>query len=245
MTYAILLGVGVSMLTSIIVGGRLAWLAFRTRKLPELLMAVALLCNGFLAFAVGTVAKVLIVGHPEWRSSLTITGLSIEYVGCAGMVLFAWRVFHAEKRAAAAAVGLLGVLAIAAFLAELLTGQYLRYSDPEPISGPWIPLALLARGLAPTWLAVECLRLHAQLRRRARLGLADPIVVQRVGLWGVAMTTSALAYVVSFAHRVAYGTGLRMHLWAISIVAGLATLAAVSLWLAFFPPQVYRRRVGR
>jgi len=239
-----LFGVALFMLTSAVVGIRLLWLYRQTRKLPELLMAIALLCSGFLAFAVGTAGKVLVEGAPSLRSSLTLLGLSIEYVGDAAMALFAWRVFHADKRWARGMIGLLALFGAVGFAGEVLSGEYLRYADSAPIQGPWIPLGLAARSLAPTWLAVECLRFHAQLRRRVRIGLADPLVMHRVGLWGTAMASSAVAYVVPIVHRLVYGTGLREHVWAISIVSALAMVAAVCLGIAFFPPRAYRRRVG-
>jgi hypothetical protein len=242
-SYVILIGVALFMLTSLVVSLRLVWLYLRTRKLPELLMAVALLCTGFLAFAVGTAGKILIDASSSLRIGLTLLGLSIEYIGDAALALFAWRVFHADKRWSRLVVSLLGVVWIGAFLGELLSGEYLRYSDSAPATGPWIPLGLLARGLAPAWLAFECLRLHAQLRRRVRLGLADPLVTHRVGLWGLAMTASAGAYVVPIAHRLAYGTGLREHVWAISIVSALAMVTAICIGFAFFPPRAYRQRM--
>ncbi len=112
------------------------------------------------------------------------------------------------------------------------------------MSGPWIPLGLATRGLAPSWIAFECFRFHAQLRRRVRIGLADPLVMHRVGLWGVAMTACALAYAVPIAHRLIYGTGIREHLWAISAVSALAMITAVSLWFAFLPPLKYREQMA-
>jgi hypothetical protein len=241
--YVILIGIGLFLLTSLVVGTRLVFLYLRTRKLPELLMAVALLCTGFLAFAVGSAGKILMDGSPALRSGLTVLGLSVEYIGDAALALFAWRVFHADKRWSLVFVAALAILSVGAFVGELWSGEYLRYSDSEPITGLWVPFALLVRGLAPTWLAFECLRFHAQLRRRVRIGLADPIVMQRVGLWGVAMTASAGAYVVPIAHRLAYGTGIREHVWAISMVSALAMVTALSMGFAFFPPRKYRERM--
>jgi hypothetical protein len=234
MSVVALLGVALFMLTSLVVGSRLAWLYLGTRKLPELLMATALLCSGFLAFAVGTAGKLLLEGTPSLRSSLTLTGLTIEYVGDVAMALFAWRVFHPKKRWAAVGMAAVGLVCVGGLSGEVLSGEYLRYADTQPIAGLWVPLGLAARALCPTWLAFECLRFHGQLRRRATVGLADPLVVRRVLLWGVAMTSSAVAYGVPIAHRLHYGTGLREHTWALSLVSLLATASAVSIWSAFF-----------
>jgi hypothetical protein len=123
--------------------------------------------------------------------------------------------------------------------------QYLHYANSEPMTGPYIPLDLAARGSGAAWMAIECFRFHAQLRRRARLGLAEPFVVHRVALWGTAIGASALAYATSVVHRVLYGTGLREHGWALAIVSLLAIVTAVGIALAFFPPRAYLRFIDR
>ena len=236
---------GLFMITSLVVGLRVLGLAVRTRKLPETLLATALLCVGFLAFAVGTGAKLFIEASESLRRALTAVGLSIECIGVLALVLFAWRVFHPGKRWAAALAALLGLGIAAALAGEIGSDQYLRYADSIPMTGPYIPLGLAARGTGPAWMAIECFRFHAQLQRRARLGLAEPFVVHRVALWGTAIGASALAYATSVTHRVIYGTGLREHGWALAIVSLLAIVTAVGIAIAFFPPRAYLRWIER
>jgi hypothetical protein len=241
MKVAPLIGIALFMVTALVVGVRVLALWYRTRKLPELLLGIAVVCIGFLAFAVGTAAKLLIKGSDELRSVFTVLGLSIEYVGSAALLLFAWRVFRADDRWARALGSLFAALMASALVGELVSGEYLRYADPQPISGLYVPFGLTARSLGPSWMALECFRYHAKLRRRLRLGLADRLVVHRVALWGVGIGASAVGYVSSIAHRLVYGIGLREHAWAISGVSVLAMISAVSIGLAFFPPRAYRR----
>ena len=124
---------------------------------------------------------------------------------------------------------------------EIISNEYLRYSDSQPISGPYVPLGLAVRGAGPTWMAIECFRYYAKLRRQLALGLATPLVVHRVLLWGIGIGASAIAYAFSVGHRLVYGTGLREHDWAVTTVSLLALISAVSIGLAFFPPAPYRR----
>ncbi|MCC6216109.1 MAG: hypothetical protein IT376_14690 [Polyangiaceae bacterium] len=236
-----LAGLVAFMLTALVVGARLLALWRRTRELPELLLGAALITVGFLCYAVGTAAKLLVVVSEDARAALTIAGLALEGLGQLPLVAFSWRVFHPRSRVAAATAVTLAAAIVAAFAAEVETGQYLRYSDALPASGPWIPLGLAARGAAPAWMALECFRLHAQLRRRLTVGLAEPLVVHRVALWGAGIGASALAYATSVGHRVVYGTGLREHVWAVSVVSMLALVSAVCLGIAYFPPEGYRR----
>ncbi len=235
-----LAGLALFMLTALVVGLRLFGLFLRTRRLPELLLSVALLCVGFLPFAVGTAAKLLVTGSEGARFGFTIAGLVVETAGVLSLVAFAWRVFHADRAWAKVVAAVLAAAMVAAVAGEIGSGQLLRYSDAEPISGPIIPLALAARGLGPAWVSVECLRYHGMLRRRLRLGLAEPLVVHRVLLWGTALGASALGYAATVAHRIAFGTGLREHVWAVGLVSLLAMVSACGIALAFFPPARYR-----
>jgi hypothetical protein len=236
-----LLGIGLFMLTSLVVGVRVLALWFRTRKLPELLLAIAVLCIGFLAFAVGTAGKLLLDANYAARGALTILGLSIEYIGSGALLVFAWRVFRPDARWATALAIAFGVMIAAALTGELVSGEYMRYADSQPMRGPFLPLGLTARGIGPSWMAVECFLYHSMLRRRLRLGLAERLVVHRVALWGTGIGASALAYVASVAHRLIFGVGLREHVWAIGGVSVLAMISAICIGVAFFPPRAYRR----
>ena len=153
--------------------------------------------------------------------------------------------FHPREKWAAAVAASWVVLAAAAFGLEIASGQYLRYTDSLRSQGPFLPLGLSVRALAPLWLAWECLRFYTMLRRRLALGLADPLVVHRVGLWGLSMAASSGAYVLAVVHRLSYGTGLRAHVWALSTTSALAMTSAICIGFAFFPPPFYRRWVAR
>jgi len=94
------------------------------------------------------------------------------------------------------------------------------------------------------WTGGEALRYHRQLTRRLRLGLADPLVAHRFGLWAfsgalaVTSTLSSLFY--------AYVLRLPMAATPVAFVAVQLGLfvAAICLWLAFYPPGFYRRRIS-
>jgi hypothetical protein len=220
------------MLTVLVVGSRLLVLWQRTRKLPELLLGLAMLCSGFLCFAVGTAAKLLLTGTPALRSSMTGVGLFVECFGQMLLVAFSWRVFHPKSKLGAA-------------FGEVLSGQYLRYSDSLVSTGPFVPLGQIARGSAPAWMSFECFRFHAKARRRLAIGLAEPMVVNRLALWGAGIGASAVGYAFTTVHRLAYGLGLKEHVWALTSVSMLGMVSAICLGTAFFPPTAYRRWVER
>ena len=239
-----ILGVGLFMLTSAAVGGRLLLLWRRTRELPELLLTIALWCTGVLGFALGMVARLSVAGGGTNEMPIAVAALCSEYVGCAALVAFAWRVFHPKEVWAKALCGALLVLLLGALVAEIASGQFVHYSDGSRITGPIVPLALATRGLGPAWVSFECFRYHALLRRRLKLGLAEISVVHRIAAWGTASLATALGYAISAVHRAVFGTGLQAHAWALGSVSLLAFVSAIGLGLAFFPPRFYRRWVG-
>lgn len=237
-------GVLLFMVASVVVGTRLMWLWTRTRQLPELLLATALWCTGFYGFALGVLAKKVLAFPPSMRLLLQVLDLSGEYVGAAALMVFAWRVFRPEERWAAGLAATWGVASLAALAWELSSGQYVRYMDNVPSSGPCVPIGLAVRGMAPLWMTVEALRYYLMSRRRLRLGLAEPLVVNRLGLWTVASAVAAVGYGVSVVHRAVYGTALEAHTWVVDGVAFLAFVSAVGISLAFFPPPAYRRWIS-
>jgi hypothetical protein len=243
MTIVTVVCVSLFMIVSLAIGVRLLALFAKTRELPELLLAIALLGVGFLGFAVGTATKLWQHPPESLLSWLPIAGLSLEYIGCLALTAFAWRVFHPRSPiAAAVAIGLTALM-VAAILGETISGENLRYVDGGPISAPYVPIGLSVRALGPAWMSFECLRYYSALRRRLRLGLADPLIAHRFLLWGLGIGAAALGYAVAVAHRLIHATGIQDHAWALAAVALLAFGSAGALALAFFPPRAYRRWV--
>jgi hypothetical protein len=81
------------------------------------------------------------------------------------------------------------------------------------------------------------------MQRRARIGLVEPAVVNRVLLWGIGSLAAFAMSGYGLLTRVALGPvqsdGMRL------VSSALGMIAAVAIWLAFFPPAAYRRRVAR
>lgn len=233
-----LLGFALFTLTAAAVGLRTLLLWHKTRQLPELTLSLGLWCTGVFGFALGLVSRLL-------GGNVVLAGLSLasEYVGCAALVVFGWRVFRAGERWATRLYGALLALLVAGLTAELVSAEFVRYANGTVATGPIIPLGLAARGLGPAVVAVECVRYHAMLRRRAALGLAKRAVVHRVALWGLAQACTALGYVIATVHRAVWGTGLQAHDWALGSASLLALTSAIGIGLAFFPPGFYRRWV--
>jgi hypothetical protein len=106
--------------------------------------------------------------------------------------------------------------------------------------GRWGPnLGLLA---AYGWASFEPLRFRRLMLRRVKLGMGDPLVANRLLLWGIG--TGAIAAVAAI-HLVAqlFGRFELPHSW-VGVVSLLVLTTAVCEWLAFFPPRAWRERFG-
>lgn len=211
---------------SFAVGVRLLWLARRTRELPELAIGASFLLAGGLG---GT----LTVLAGERSVALFAVGSLLVDLGVACLAVFTWRVFRPDAAwGAALFAACLAGFAIG-FLGKLVTGGF-----GTPTTSLWDWITLLSRMAMYGWGACESLIHHLAGRRRLRLGLADPLVVNRFLLWAIGLfavfaiwAQLAVVMVVGVDPRVTFlGTAL------------LGFVCAGALWLAFFPPSSYRRR---
>jgi hypothetical protein len=107
---------------------------------------------------------------------------------------------------------------------------------------PWTLVSTVASSVGFGWTAVEALRYWALARRRVPLGLADPLVVNRVLLWGLVGVSSTA---INLANAIAALRGVNVLADPLTMLAtgSLGAWNAVALWLAFLPPAAYARRV--
>lgn len=222
---------------SLLLGIRLLALASRTRRLPEFAIGVNFLLAGALGYSLLVAAESLrVLGrHAGLGSFAGVTAISI---GAFLIALFSQRVFRPESGAARAAV-----VALAVWLALGIAGSWSLHvrGEIEGVGvwlGRWAPnLGML---LAYAWSSAEPFRYAALMRRRARHGFGDPLVANRMLLWGVG--TSAMAG-VALLHLVAQLFGrYELPESLVGVVSSLVLVTALTEWLAFFPPRAYRTR---
>jgi hypothetical protein len=238
-TLALLAGL-TSVLTCWIVGARLLSLGRRTRRTPELLIGLGLLLvGGFWSplVAVGRQAT----GLPDpLRAAFVVAGALCAIAGVGSLALFNWRVFRPAPWAGALAAVVSAAL-VACFAAQSLAPGWLHYARDE--RGPWIGATWVAVANY-AWANLESWRQYRMLARRKTLGLADPVVTDRMRLWAMALLASLLATATAAVCQslgIPVG-GTAFGLW-LSAVAAVS--ASACLWLAFLPPAAYLARVRR
>jgi hypothetical protein len=228
------LGFGAFALASFAVGGRLLLLARRTQQVPEFAIGIALFANGALGYGLVVLGFVLRPFSPFVNSIFLLSGIFLINLGCAALALGVWRIFRpCDAWARWLYIGI---------SASLLAAFALRALDPTRMpAAPHVFWTFSGvSGLCFAWSGFESLRYGALMRRRMRLGLADPAVVARFYLWGAASLAAAAIYASSMLNRMLAPATILPAILRFQSLLGLA--AAVAIWLAFFPPRALRER---
>jgi hypothetical protein len=228
------LGIGCLIVSCAAVGLRLLALGARSRQLPELAVGAGYLLFGALGYPLAAVARASAAEGAPQAGLWLAAALAIQNLGVMGGYVFNWRVFRPGRTGAA--VTALGAL----LLALSWIGHGIDPGWPSAESrGPWYFLGLAARAAAFVWGAAEAFVYWRRLRRRLALGLADPVVTNRMLLWGTSEFVIALGFGV-FAYATLAGTGVNAVPVVLAITAcGLG--AASTMTLAIFPPARYLR----
>jgi hypothetical protein len=224
-------------LASLIVGFRLLALWRRTRGYPELFAAMAILTVGPIAYALFVPAVELVDERYELSRLLYIVASGASTIGTAFVASFTMAVFHAggaARRGAAAviaalAVSWLGIVATDDLDLRRLPGLYRNANS-------FLQIGIFL------WSGLESFAFWRMMRRRARLGLADPLVTHRFALWGLALAIGAANLSASYVGLVLR----RVPTGAIELAIGVGgVLVAICLTLAFLPPRAYRDWIAR
>lgn len=236
-------------LGSTAVGVKLLLLSSRTKQLPELLLGASILCTGGLGYGL-LIAAIVIRGTepmapadvPALSVALAAIGRTIHNVGVTLYLGFMVYVFRRSAGWAYALAGVAALLLWGGFLVGVGQGSLRNVG----VGGAaWFAEYVVIWGY-PVWNAIESFRYYGLMRRRASLGLADPIVTNRFLLWGTGSVFAALAIWTAsvpfvFASDVARLEAITP---AIRIVTAILGVVSVSCsLLAFLPPTWYRRRI--
>jgi hypothetical protein len=232
-------GMGVFGVVSLVVAVRLLLLAGRTRELPEFLIGLCFLTGGVLGrapIAIGASVPAL----PETlRIGLYMGGRFLLVICCLAIALMAWRVFQRDQAWAKVFFALL--LATLAVHSAVHVFATLPGTPLDEGTGAW--MGIIAKAVAFAWASLESLRYHSLLRRRIALGLADPVVANRIALWGAAAGLIASLFLITPLAGLVTGVAPQNPaLVMLQSVVGL--VVAVCIALAFFPPQAYLRWIA-
>jgi hypothetical protein len=217
--------------------GRLLMLWRETRCLPELLIAILILGVGTVAVGGGFLIIQLVPPGPA-RTIADFIPISAAAVGMIALAIFTWRVYRPESRVARAAtatigLGLAGLIAIA-----LHAGSVMALSRT-----PYLEIQSAIHVSVMLWSASEAILYWSSMKRRLALGLADPMVVNRILLWGIATGMAGLGIAIGAGGRIFGADVSGQASWIQLNYALHGTVSAFAFWFAFKPPQAYARWV--
>ena len=157
----------------------------------------------------------------------------------AGIGVFQWRVFRPASRWAAALALVPPVLQLVCIVAIPLTGGFAAALRDEGLA---IQLYAVWMLLPLGWSGWESIAGSRKLWRRVALGLAEPVVADRMRLWGVAMSIGTLLCAMTACDQFV-GLDVLGTAYGVALIGPLGLIAAIALYLAFLPPAFYTRRV--
>lgn len=232
-------GFGAFFVSSLAIGIRLVWLARRNRGLPELLIGLGILGIGPAGFALMVTAMGFADRPGVAFVCLAAAQLAIA-VGAMSAYVFNWTVFRRDAAWARAVIVVAALLFAASFFGRFVVGSY---SLPMRLDF-WTQVGSFNLIVCLLWGSLESLRYYGIMRRRARLGLADPLLTNRFLLWGLGIGSAGVGSLIGNVVMIARGSAM-VELDGLTLSNSLFGLAsAVLMWIAFLPPAAYRRWIA-
>lgn len=225
-------------------GVRLLLLARRTREIPETLLAAHFLLCCVLGYALQGSGHTLALQTEGSRASALLlgAGYALSLVGVGAVAGFNYWVFRRGTRLGQVLLAAVGIAMAVGWAGWVATGGP-RTARP---AGAFYWILYGAYTATALWTLVEPLAYYAAMRRRLRLGLADPLVVNRLLLWGLgslarfgmlAVGVYALLELTGSPDDVAVAAPTFL------VTGAVGLCVALAYWLAFFPPRAYLRRI--
>jgi len=226
------------------VGLRLLLLGRRTRGLPELVLGAGLTGVCFVTLPALVLTVPLAVGPLAFQKALFAIGLVPLGLFVASFHLFTWSVFRRSSRVAGGLAIALALLSIGDVIGLVWARHAHWGGEVEPHIRPWSVglMALFTAGFV--WTGLESTGFWLKMRRRARLGLADPVVANRFLLWGLAALV-AIACMAIVASAKASGVEVVVNPGTRLVMAAAGVVVSGCWYLAFVPPKRYLERLCR
>lgn len=215
-------------------------LAARNQQLPERILGITFLLMGVsylfyeTPFALDNEALIVpfsLVGRLLWNASVVTTAA------------FTREVFHREKSWAGPLLWCVVVLLIAGLAISAQQGDL---EGMAPIGNPGFWFEWVGQLIPFIWVSVAALVAYMSARRRARIGLSDALVSNRYLLFacfGLLQLATIVLLIPMYIGYEANNSGFTDTMD--QLLGGLEMLTIVVIWLAFFPPRIYRDWVER
>jgi hypothetical protein len=224
-------------IVALVVGIRVLLLARRTRELPELLMGIGVLGIGPVGFGLMVVAQQM----GATFASTVVLALALFAVSCGAFAkfVFNWRVYHPHGKVARAVALLCGAGLFGTFIWAGVTNGF---AAQDPLSPDSLLRSFLQIGCL-LWGAGESFAYWMKMRRRVKIGLADPVVSNRFLMWAIGAFAAGWGTAVGTVAQIVTGAASTELGWAMVSSSMHGLVAAIAIALAFIPPGFYVRYI--
>lgn len=235
-------GTAIFALGSLFVAARLLWLSRQTGQKPECFLGLGIgasvLGYGLMVLAMALRGGDLMAPSTPSNAALNGAGMAIHNLGLSASLLFVLSVFRPTDRWARGVFAALMLGLWGGFVGITVLGGFRTPMIGHPM---WL-LQYSVVWVYPLWSTIESFRYYAMMRRRRVLGLADPLVVNRFFLWGLASLMTAITIWVASITFAIMGEPELLARWTPMIrvvTAGLGLITISCYALTFFPPRRY------
>ncbi len=222
-----------------VLGARLVWRGIRPRSTVERLLGLT-----FLIWALSYIPWVTAIalhGRLAVESQTLIASRIATNLGGVGIAFFPLLAF---RRGSTWAIRLSVSIAICLIVG---TAGSVWVGDPEGVNALtniwWWP-EWIGEIASAIWIGAEGLNHYGTSRQRVRLGLCEPIVGHRYLLWGLAGVFWTLLDFVIVVQFVEFWVTQSWSVRLDNMIGFCEITAIVMIWLAFFAPAGYQRRIN-
>jgi hypothetical protein len=231
--------------TSLFVGTRLLILARRTRGFPEFIVGMGFLMVGGSGYPLSAISGYGVKTVGEVLFPAYVVGHVVTLLGIFCFVLFTWKSFRPEAGWARTLVVVTGIGLLTIGCGCIVTFAGSDPSLPSHLAAHgWNTAGYLFFSVPFAWSAVEAQQAFRASRRREAIGLADPVVTNRLMLWSL---FAIVALVMVAGNLFAQLSGQPIFASSVALLAtGVGSIVTSgALYLAFAPPARYLDFVRR
>jgi hypothetical protein len=213
-------------------------LSARSGESPERVLGIAFLLIGIsylfyeLPFALENEALFV---------PFSVAGRVIYAASVVAVALFTKQVFHRNRRWANWLLGSTVVLLVVGFAVSAWNGDW---EGLLPLSNPGFWAEWLGQMIPCVWVACAGLSEYAKAQRRLSVGLTDALVCNRFLLFGCFGILQMGSVGVLIPMYIGYEITGIFSTWSDRVLGSFELLTVATIWIAFFPPAVYRRWMG-
>lgn len=226
---------------SIFVCVRLVRVALRTRGAPEIAMGTY---QTLVVCAIAVYAWLIQQAGAQDPASFfawVVGANALIALGVVALAVGVWRIYRPAEPWARVVCAALSLWVMGGWLWTSLGDVLPTTVAPTPANAFFVT----GRSAVYLWGAFEGVRYHRMMRRRAALGLGDPVIAHQILLWAVFSLSMGTLAIASLTAGVVLGEAYADWTPGQFFTPVLSLIASICLWLGFFPPAAYRRLVAR